>query len=88
MIQDLRSALGHMSAAPLVALFNALQGMKGFQFVHLVRPTDIFYPNLWTNSALGGVWMPSYWVRSRFEPADPVAAAFSFGLLVRSSSPV
>ena len=30
--------------------------------------------------------MPSYWVRSRFEPADPVAAAFRFGLLVGMSS--
>ena len=27
--------------------------------------------------------MPSYWVRSRFEPADAVAATFRFGLLVR-----
>ncbi len=73
-----------MDADPVVSLVYALQGMKGFQFVHLVRPTDIFYPHLWTNPdlALGGVWMPSYWVRSRFEPADPVAAAFKFGLLV------
>ena len=76
-----------MNAGHLGTLFYHLQGMKGFQFVHLVRPTDIFYPHLWTNpdSPLGGVWMPSYWVRSRFEPADPVAAAFRFGLLVRGS---
>ena len=51
----------------------------------MVRPTDIFYPRLWTSPdlALGGAWMPSYWVRSRFEPADSVAATFKFGLLVQ-----
>ena len=68
----------------------SLQGWKGFQFAHFVRPTDIFYPKLWSNAslALGGIWVPSYWVRSRFEPADPVAAAFKFGLSVsRSRAP-
>ncbi len=60
------------------------QGSKGFQFVHLVQPTDIFYPKLWTNQdqGLGAAWIPSYWVRSRFEPADAVAATFRFGLMV------
>ena len=65
-----------------------MQGWKGFQFAHFVRPTDIFFPKLWSNAslALGGAWIPSYWVRSRFEPADPVAAAFKFGLSVSHSS--
>ena len=64
-----------------------MQGWKGFQFAHFVRPTDIVYPKLWSNAslALGGAWIPSYWVRSRFEPADPVAAAFKFGLSVSRS---
>ena len=64
------------------------QGSKGFQFVHLVSPTDIFYPNLWTNLdvGLGAAWIPSYWVRSRFEPADAVAATFRFGLMVGASN--
>ena len=67
----------------------SLQGWKGFQFAHFVRPTDIFYPKLWSNAslALGGIWVPSYWVRSRFEPADPVAAAFKFGLSVPLACP-
>ena len=69
----------------------SLQGWKGFQFAHFVGPTDIFYPDIWSNAslALGGAWMPSYWVRSRFEPADPVAAAFRLGLSVsRSGRPI
>lgn len=65
-------------------LCHCVQGWKGFQFVHLVRPTDIFYSHIWTNPnlTLGGAWMPSYWVRSRFEPADAVATVFKFGLMV------
>ena len=65
-------------------LCHSAQGWKGFQFVHLVRPTDIFFSHIWTNPdlTLGGAWMPSYWVRSRFEPADAVATIFKFGLMV------
>ena len=74
----------YLRSSCVLSVGSALQGWKGFQFVHLVCPTDVFYPHLWTTPdlALGCPWMPSYWVRSRFEPADPVAAAFRFGLAV------
>ncbi|KAK9917273.1 hypothetical protein WJX75_002617 [Coccomyxa subellipsoidea] len=57
-------------------------GWKGFQFVHLVRPTDLLYRDLWMNASVGtgGMWMPSFWVRSRFQATDTGAKALGGGL--------
>lgn len=70
-------------------MFSAwLQGWKGFQFNHLVRRTDLLYRDLWmlrNGSAAGsgeGMWMPSFWVRSRFEAPDSGAAALKFAIKV------
>ncbi len=63
-----------------------LQGWKGIQFSHLVRQTDLLYRNLWMPPSAGaiesGMWMPSFWVRSRFEPTDSGAKALNFGITV------
>ena len=62
------------------------QGWKGFQFVHLVRQTDLLYRDLWMNASAGtgGMWMPSFWVRSRFQATDTGAKALGGGLGVRA----
>lgn len=65
-----------------------MQAWKGYQFAHLIRPTDVFYRDLWINpnsSATGGMWAPSYWVRTRFQQPAATATVFRFGLLVRLS---
>lgn len=53
--------------------------------MHLVRPTDLLYKDIWMNpsSTVGGMWMPSFWVRSRFQATDAGAKALAGGLKVR-----
>jgi hypothetical protein len=62
-----------------------MQGSKAYQFAHLVRPTDILYRDLWVhpNNTVGGLWVPLYWVRARFQLPAAGSALFRTGLLVQ-----
>lgn len=62
-----------------------LQGNKGYQISHLVKRSTFLYPSLWLNASLGadGMWLPTFWVRSRFQPTADSAKALSNGLSVR-----
>ena len=64
-----------------------LQGSKGYQTAHLVRRTDVFYSALWLNatSAEGGLWLPTFWARSRFELLDSAAGGLRNAIQVTSS---
>ena len=62
----------------------AVQGSKGYQTAHLVKRTDTFYPALWQNttSAVGGLWLPTFWARSRFVMLDSAAKGLRFAIQV------
>ena len=51
---------------------------------HLVQRTTFLYPSLWLNSSstIDGLWLPTFWTRSRFEPNATSAASLNSGLLV------
>ena len=44
-----------------------LQASRSYQISHFVTWTDVLYPDLWVNesSPLGGLWLPTVWVRQR-----------------------
>ena len=65
-----------------------LQGAKTFQLSHEVKPTDVFYKNLWMSpESPKSMWFPSFWVRSRYEPSDHDAASLANILNVRCTVP-
>lgn len=61
-----------------------VQGRKGYQLSHQVKRSTFLYPTLWQNSTstVDGLWMPTFWVRSRFEPTSLGAKALFNGLQV------
>ena len=61
-----------------------VQGSKGYQTAHLVRRTDTFYPNLWVNASsnTGGLWLPTFWARSRFVMLDSAARSLRSAIKV------
>ena len=86
-IQPGRCALTHMLSClrdllmpgnePRLSLMLCLtadprQGNRTYQLSHLVKPTDIVYPDVWTQPghAATGLWMPSFWVRVSFGITD------------------
>ncbi|KAK9814422.1 hypothetical protein WJX72_005728 [[Myrmecia] bisecta] len=63
----------------------ALTGHKTYQINHRVRLTEVFYPKLWMNpQSPDGMWVPSFWVRSRFQPSDKDAASLRSVLQMKS----
>ena len=62
----------------------AWQANKGYQVNHLVQRTTFLYPSLWLNSSssIDGLWLPTFWTRSRFEPNATSAASLRSGLTV------
>lgn len=63
---------------------GAVQGSKGYQISHLLRRSTFLYSSLWLNdsSEVQGMWLPTHWVRSRFEPTASSAKALRNGLAV------
>lgn len=52
---------------------NCEQAAKVYQVSHLITPTDVIYPHMWTNNVtqgIGGSWLPVFWVRIRSEISD------------------
>ena len=49
-----------------------LQGNRTYQLSHLVKPTDVVYPTVWTRpgAEAEGLWMPSFWTRVSFGITD------------------
>ncbi|KAK9862381.1 hypothetical protein WJX84_008204 [Apatococcus fuscideae] len=63
----------------------SISGAKTFQLSHEVKPTDIFYKNLWMSpESPKSMWFPSFWVRSRYEPSDHDARSLANILRIRS----
>ena len=51
---------------------RTLQGNRTYQLSHLVKPTDVVYPTVWTRpgAEAEGLWMPSFWTRVSFGITD------------------
>ena len=65
-----------------------MQGSKGYQISHLVRPSAFLYPTVWMNASSGtdGMWLPTFWARSRFQPTASSAEKLNAGLQVQLPS--
>lgn len=59
-----------------------LQGHRTYQTNHLVYPTDVVYPNVWTKAPAKALWMPSHWLKITFQIGDDQANTLKSLLIV------